>query len=790
MKISLRWLSDYIDFSLQDPQGISDAITAHTAEVDEVEVQGVLLGSCCVGKVLSITKHPNADKLQLCEVLTDKGAKPVVCGGTNLREGMRVAFAHTGARVKWHGEEMMTLEPVKIRGEKSEGMICAAEELGIETQFPECTGHDIVDLGDGDEDVGKPLQEYLGLIDTILHIDNHAITHRADLFSHIGFARECVAMGIATWKPGKKPSELQFDRDLQFTSDSIPFDFVIEEEHLMPRYCACVIEIDDLGETPNWMRERLEAVGWRCLSTAVDITNFVATEIGVPLHSFDADDIVGTVHMRKAKEGEKLTTLDKKERDLPEGALILSDDEGVFDLLGIMGGLRSSTKETTRRIYLHSASIDTVSIRKAIIGTGLRTDAGTVYEKGVPHVTTEMGFFRAAQLMLQLMPGARIVSELESVGDNGEGSPIELSLPRTQSLLGAEVTAAAAKDMLRSLDFTVAGTEDVLTVTPPLHRLGDIEGPHDLIEEVGRIYGYNNIEASLPEASIVPPERETRVHSLRDALQDDGYLELLPLSLLGPDLLQKCSLDPEVCVGIANAIGKETSLLTPSTLPALLEHAETNLAQVPNTLRTFHVSKVFTEGKDDHTQFGALITKKQSASLKEDAFLELKQQLQTSLAVAGYELSLVPSTDTPPFGNPTRTAVLQVDGKDVGLLFTVADSVCNSFGIPSGAAGAVINIDALLEIPAETTVFSRLPNFPEVSYDITVDYSHEKSVGDLLGKIRESSDLLESAEVVDLYGKQEGDYKLTLRCVYRSSEKTLTEQEAKKEFEKVEKLLN
>ena len=789
MKISLRWLSDFVDFTESDPLKIAEAVTAHAAEVDEVEVQGALLGNCCVGKVLSIDDHPNADKLKLCEVLTDKGAKRVVCGGTNLRIGMRVAFAHIGAHVRWHGEEMMTLEPVKIRGEKSEGMICGADELDIGALFPESVGPTIVDMGDSDDDVGKPLQDVLGLDDTVLHIDNHAITHRADLFSHVGFARECVAMGIAKWKPGMATSELRFDRDLAFTDDPIPFGFEIEEKKLMPRYCACVIEFDGLGETPDWMKKRIEAVGWRPLNTAIDITNFVATEIGVPLHSFDADDIKGTVQMRKAKEGETIVTLDKQERNLPPGALILSDDEGVFDLLGIMGGLRSSTTENTRHIYLHSASLDPMSIRHAILGTGLRTDAGTVYEKGVPHVTTELGFYRAASLMLELLPGAKIISHLESVGDNGKPEEIELSVERAQSRLGAEISGNQMKQILRDLDFTVSGTDDTLTVTPPLHRLGDVSGPHDLTEEIGRIYGFDNIANVLPEASIEPPERDQRVHLLRDGLKDQDYLELLPLSLVGPDLLKKCKMDPESCTVISNAIGKETSLVTPSAMPALLEHAERNMLLAGDVLRTFHISTVFSDGKDDHTELGVLVACKSDPTLKGDPFLLAKQELTEALGDAGYRVTIDVCKDPLVFAHGGRCAIVKVNEAEAGVLFEVHPEVRSAFDLPARAAGALLNLDVVLEKEPESTVFASLPTFPSVTYDKTVTVSHAKSVGDLLTKLRESSDLLESAEVADLYGEEGADYNLTLRFVYRASDRTLKEEEAKEEFAKAEKVL-
>ena len=787
MKISLSWLGEYITFTESDPQKIADAITAHTAEVDEIEVQGKLLENCCMGKILSIAKHPDADRLNVCEVLTDKGTQTVVCGGTNLRVGMRVGFAHVGANARMPDGGLLKLESIKIRGVESNGMICAASELELEDLYPPTEDQGkkpIIDFGDGDENVGKPLGEVLGLDDIILHIDNHAITQRADLFSHLGFAFECVAIGIATWK--NMPEFTQ----PEFTHDPLPFTMKVESKHLMPRYCSCMITIDDLGETPEWMKRKLAAVGWRPLNLPIDITNFVASEIGVPLHSFDADDIKGTVHMRVSKKGEKITTLDNQERTLPDGAMILSDDEGIFDLLGIMGGLRSSTKPTTRHIYLHSASLDPVAIRNTVIATGHRTDAATVYEKGVPHITTQIGFYRAVQLFLDLVPGARISSEQESVGDNGTAKPIDLFVDRVCSVLGVTIDAAAMTKILTDLAFEVSDKgKGVLAVTPPLHRLGDITGPHDLTEEIGRIYGYNNIENTLPSASIQPPKRDTRLHAMRDRLVDQDFTELLPLSLIGPDLLKKAKIDVEGTTELVNPLGHETSIMAPSTIPALLEQAGKNMLEVSDSLKTFHVSTVFAGGSDSHTELGALVAMRSSADLLSDPLLTLKQEVTSAVEQAGYTVTIDVSSDVPSFASKGRCADLHVNGEVVGTLFEIHPDVCSNFDLPSRAAGLTINVTALFGHAATEVVYGSIPEFPAVRYDTTVSMSHSKSVAAVLTQIRESSPLLESAEVVDLYGKESDDYKLTIRCLYRSAEKTLTEEEAKKEFAKVEKIL-
>lgn len=801
MKLSLHWLSEYVTFQISDPEEIAKRLTAHTGEVDDVEMQGKYLQNCCVGKVRNLRKHPGADKLNLCDVETDRGVKNIVCGGTNLREGMLVAFAHVGATVK-HGAEEMTLSEVKIRGEKSQGMICAAEELELEEMFPpkrEDGERPVIDLQLAIDDlrVGTPLKEAFGLDDVIFHIDNHAITHRADLFSHIGFARECVAMGIATWKKPFDPSAKLRTGSAQggpefkspkFPKSALPFKFIVEEKKLMPRYCACVIEIDGLGETPEWMKKRLRAVGWRPLNLPVDITNYVATEIGVPLHSFDLDDIKGDVHMRKAKEGEKIVTLDGKTWKLPAGALILSDDEGVFDMLGIMGGLRSSTKDSTKRIYLHSASLDPVSIRSTVIATGHRTDAATVYEKGVPHITTEQGFLRALQLLLELAPGARVASALESFGDNGTAKPIAFSAATAEAKLGVAVPEKTIVKIFEDLGCEVKGGKGKeMSVMPPLWRLKDLRGPHDLAEEVGRIYGFDKIPVTMPEGCIAPPARDHRVHHLRDTLVAFGYYELLPLSLVSPELVQQCNMDPGKCVRVGNPIGEEVSLLQPCVMPQLLAHASRNMLFVDDALRTFHAGNIFLPDGSQRLAFGALLASRTETNRANEPFLRLKRDILAALERAGYNADVQPAEHSVnAVAHSGRSASITVGGKEVGALFEIHPAVRERFDLSHRSAGLTVNLDALLNIVPSERHAKTVPQYPAITYDVTMTLDRRKALKTILAKIRTSSPLLESVEVADIYsGKplQKDQYNVTVRCTYRSPERTLTEEEVKKAHE-------
>jgi len=788
MKISLDWLSDFITWKEKNPRVIAERLTAATGEVEEIEEQGIQLAGCCVGKVLTLAKHPNADRLSLCDVSTDQGKKHVVCGGSNLRTGMRVAFAHVGTRVKWHGEGMVTLEKTKIRGEESEGMICAAEELQLEHLFPEATGHEIMDLGDGGEGVGMPLREFLGLTDTILHIDNHAITHRPDLFSQIGFARECVALGLATWKNVKKVKEPVFPKG------ALPFEMVVEQKKLVPRYCGCTLGVSGLGETPVWMKRRLLATGFRPLHLPIDITNYVTVELGMPLHSFDLQDFKGAVHIRSSKEGEKIKTLDDVERVLPAGAVIMSDDAGIFDLMGIMGGLRSSTTDRTREIYLHSPVVDPVAIRNAVIATGHRTEAATIYEKSVPPVLARAGLMRALELFLSLAPGAVITSKLQSWGTDGTPKPVRFSTKDVSHLLGMEIAEKTAKKILTDLGFTVGRG----TVTPPLWRIKDIAGPHDLSEEVGRITGYDRVVPSLPAAPLRLPPRERRVHALRDSLKEQGFTEVVPLSLVGPALLKKCLLEPSDAILVLNALGEELSVLQTSVLPRLLEHASQNILQVGDAVRTFTCAHAFHESRGEWSECGILMAERRALPLSATPFLVLKQFISDELKGSGIALTVREATKTPPFAHPGRSAELVVDGKIVGLTCELKPSVCSAFDLPGRAAAVLLDLTSLLALPIEPAVFSSLPQYPSITYDLTVTLDATKKSADFIAKVRKSSPLLADVSVVDLYdggrtheGVQlpKGTYNLTVRCTYRAPDRTLTEEEVKKEHTKAAEIL-
>lgn len=780
MKISRDWLSDFVDWIEKDPAVIADRLTRSMGEVDDVVLQGKYLDGVVVGKVTNLRKHPQADRLSVCDVETERGTKKVVCGGTNLREGMHVAFAHAGSTVLAGGKEEVTLATVKIRGEESEGMICAAEEIELASLFPakpEDGARPIADLTPCQYKTGAPLRTALGMNDVVFHIDNHAITNRPDLFSQIGVARECVALGLAKWKKVKPvPSP-------RFTKADPGFTLKNDAPDLVTDYSACLITVDSAASTPDWMKRRLEATGWRSINLTVDITNYVLMETGMPLHAFDADDFRGTLHIRRAKAGEKITTLDDAGRTLPADAVVISDDEGIFDLFGVMGGLRTSNKPTTKRIFLQAGVILPQSVRRTMLQMAHRTDAGTVYEKGVTLATAKAGLARAIELFTTLYPGAAVVSKEVTWGSVKAKKAITIDGQAFADLTGADIKPATAKKILTDLGYSVKSAGKNLAVTPPQWR-SDVSIREDLVEDVARVYGYAAIKPVMPEAGIAPPKRSHELNLLRDSMKESGFTELLHLAFASPALLKKAGLDPSKAASIENPLGEELSLMRTSLVPSMLETAGREARKAGSAhVKFFEYGRIFVDGSQP-SSLCAVIAAKGKTHLKNEPLLLLKADLETAFGAAGYPLSFAKTAGAlPPFAHSGRAASIRCGEKTVGLLTEVQPNTAKAFDLPARTAVAIVDLDLIESMAPAVTIFRPLPAFPPVEFDETIALPRS-AFGPLAAKLKTLDALLQEVAVADLY-ESDSSRTITLRFTYRAPDRTLTQQEAEKAHAKV-----
>ncbi len=780
MKISLNWLTDYLNLLEQDPQKIADEFTRAVGEIDEVEEQGAYLKHCVVGKIATITKHPKADRLSLCEVETDKGVQKVVCGGTNLHEGMLVAFAHVGATVKWHGDDVVTLEKTSIRGEESSGMICAAEELDLTSQFPakpEDGERAIIDLTHTGFVVGAPLKEVLGMNDTILHIDNHAITNRPDLFSHIGVARELVALGLAQWK--KEPS-LKSKDDCTFRTEKFTIQNTVPDQ--VPAYLGCILTLDGTKETPEWMKKRLEATGWRSINIIVDITNYVLMEMGMPLHAFNVDDLKGTPVIRKAQKGESIETLDGALRELPEGAIIMNDDAGIFDLFGIMGGKRTSSTKDTTKIFLQAGIIVPMAIRKTMIAMGHRTDAGTVYEKGLTYGTAEQGLCRAIELFKELCD-ATISSSLTTWGQNKEDVMISIPKERIDSFIGISIPEEKMMSIFSDLGYTVNKTGETLRITVPEWR-NDVSMDQDLIEEIARIYRYKDIPLIMAEENITPPKRDHRIHKMRDSLKESGAIEFLHLAFTSPDQWKKCGYDVSDAIALENPIGEELSLMRPSLVPSVLETMLRELEKSDrSTLLGYEYGNVFQKTCGENTGLLLMGMTKEKQTLQNNQILHVKQAIETALKNAGHQCTFVQTSEKlPVYAHPQKSAHIRIGDIVVGILCEIHPALLEAHDTSYTIACASINLNLLATLTPSVTIPTPLSLFPAIELDETLPLppSFEKMKKEILT----IDPLLQSVRLVDLYEK-DGVQTITIRLTYSANDRTLTQEEVESIHQKV-----
>ncbi len=779
MKISLNWLQNFIDITEKDNEKIKEIITARSAEVETMENIGAHLEGVVFGKVEKLIPHPNADKLTLATVDDGKDKVKVVCGGSNLKEGMKVAFAPVGTVVKWHGTDVMKLERVKIRGEESFGMICSSTEIGLDDMFPLKGEHEIVDLSHIDAPIGTPLAKVLGLDDVVLDVDNHAITNRADLFSHRGFAREFVANGLGKWK-GSPDVEFKIPK----INTPAPVEIEIKDSDVCPSYQAVYLTGIEVKESPEWMKKHLTACGIRPISNIVDITNYVMLELGMPMHAFDLDQVKGKKWtMRKSKKGEKVITLDEEEVDLMNDVTILDDGNEIFDLCGIMGGLHSGINQKTKRIFLHAPVYNPSVTRRAVRGLNAISEAAIIYEKGVDNELAKDGLARSVELILQLCPDAKIASEvIEFKNYKPENRVIKLRNSQIERLVGTKIPGKTVKKILTDLGFGLKEGKDGFDVTVPSWRLGDVRMEADIIEEIARVYSYDEIPFTTPVADIspiTPSPRRVLERQIKEELVSFGFNEICTFAFLGPELLKKCGMEVDnTSIEVANPISGDLSIMRQSLLPWTLEMVADNL-RYQKKFRLFELSRTYSKKGENVEEPAQLIM----ASVGEN-FRELQGvieavgiTLKATKAVASHE-------------HPGRVADLVFRGKNVGRIYELHPQIAKNFGIKTTVIVAEVDLETIHEMKIDQRpTFTELPKYPAIQLDVSL-LIPKKDPAEKYANAIEKTDktLVKNIELVDEYeGESVGKDKrsLTYSITYRSDKETLTDEQVNTIHKKV-----
>ena len=781
MQVSLNWLKEYVPIDL-DPKDLADLLTMSGSEIDSITELGKEFEGVVVGHITSVNPHPNADKLSLCTVDTGSSTCSIVCGARNMKQGDKVPLALTGATLP----SGITIKKAKIRGEPSQGMLCSEVELALGND-----GSGIMILSP-DSTVGQPLAEALQLKDVVFEIG--LTPNRPDCLSIIGLAREISAL---TGKPLHLPS---VSMEEQGEDISTLTSVTIDDSDLCPRYCARIISGITIGPSPLWMRRRLEACGTRAINNVVDVTNYVLLEMGQPLHAFDLTLLEQQrIVVKRATPGTSFTTLDEKERKLPEDALMICDGSKPIALAGIMGGLNTEVKETTTRVLLESAYFTPTGILRTAKKVGIRTESSQRFEKGVDPEGVPRALNRAAQLIAGLAGGTINPGFIDN-HPNPVPSPqtITLSTGRTNSILGTELTSDEISQTLRDLTFTVnEESKESIAVTPPSYRV-DIKESIDLVEEVARLRGYDKIPATLPNAISQPPKKDRAVlleKKTKETLVQHGYREIITYSFISPLDLQNLELSAEdkrlQPLMLLNPLTEDQSSMRTTLIPGLLATARKNIFQNNSNLKLFEVGPVFFRQESERLPrevkmvAGLATGLYQEESWNSDGrsvdFYDLKGCVETLLSLLRIRNVSFSPPENSPFLHTGNALDIMVGKQKVGFVGEILPQTLDRFQLSQQIYVFEIFLSRLLPEFSEQEKFHPLPKYPPVYRDIALvidDTIPAQTVSETMKKFRNK--YIEEIEVFDYYkGKSlaPGKKSLAYRLKYQAYDHTLTDRE-------------
>ncbi len=797
MYVSLNWLKDFVDIdSNLDPKVLGDLLTIKTAEVEGVLNESEKFNNMVVGHVVSLLPHPDADKLRIAKTSIGKETVQIVCGGENLKEGMYVAVALPGAKVKWHGEgELVELAKTKIRGEESFGMICAGCEIGIDD--PSAGEKDIMDLSALKPEAGTPLAELFNKTDVILEFDNKSLTHRPDLWGHYGIAREIAAITDKKFKP--------LAPKVKIPTKGESIDVKVEDQDLCPRYCGLIIENIKVAESPEWLAQRLRATEHGTHNNIVDVTNFVMTELGQPMHAFDKSYIEKGIVVRRAKKGETIKGLDEKEHKLTTENLVIADHKKPVAIAGVIGGEHSGINNKTTSIILESANFNAASVRRTSVQIGVRTDSVQRFEKSLDPHLAELAMLRAAELILEICPEAKIAGPITDV-QKFDKKPLVLKLDteKTASKIGVDISQKEIQEILEKLEFktTVKDKKTLEVEVPSFRSTKDVTIEDDLIEEVARIYGYDNIPPSLPSLPTRLPEENTerfKKHRTRELFSLGlGFNEVYNYSFYGKNDLDNCLMSEDGHLNLLNYLSEDQTHMRVSLVPNLLKNLQLNIKYFPE-IHIYEIGRTYKEFGEyfplEEKKIGGAILKKGN---NDAPFYEAKGATEAFLAKFNIKTKQVAEIKNAPYAHPQKAiSYLDHNGQTIAQVFALHPTVINNHGFKKvSIAMFEINFTEALKLGKEEKSYKKLAKFPSINLDISVVIDKTIEVEKIAKAIKSADqNLIESIELFDIYegenleaDKKSVAYKVTLQA----PDRTLTDEEMTKVqktiFENLEKL--
>ena len=780
MLIPFSWLSEYVDITLE-PDELAHRLTMGGIEVGDVFTRGGWDG-CVVGYVRATRPHPNADSLTLCEV--DPGDGPpleVVCGAPNVAAGQKICFARPGVTLlNMHNGRREELKPATIRGVVSEGMICSEAELEISD------AHEGIIVLPEDAEVGAPLDEVLG--DTFLELE--LTPNRGDCLSILGVARE---IGAITGQPVRVP-------EIHYAESDVAVDTLarvtIDDPELCTRYTASVIAGISIGPSPQWLQERLSRAGLRPINNVVDVTNYVMLEFNQPLHAFDLDTVNDHhVVVRRAATGEEFTTLDGVSRKLSNDNLLIADPAQAIGIGGVMGGANSEITAGTTNMLLESATFHPLNNRRTSTDLGLRTEASLRFEKGLRPELAPIALRRATQLILETAGGQAAAGIIDVFPGDAEVSAVPLTLARLRQVLGMDLDIARAEEVLGSLGIETRRTgPDSLEADSPYWR-SDIAIEEDLIEEVIRIIGYDEVPTTML-SSPIPYHRPNPLTELKDGLRDAlsaaGMQETISYPLVSAEDLDRLTLDGAgngagAVLRVANPMSAEQDIMRPTLAASLLNTLAYNRGHNDGGFRLFEMGRAFipqaTGLPTEHeivagVMCGPRYDANWLGSNEALDFFDLSGTLSAALERVGVSAAL--ESDDQAMFHPGRCARVTTGGESVGVIGELHPDIREAFDLGTDPVVYFeVRVDQLLEAAPDGGRFESLSRFPAANRDLALVVPADVPAARVQGLI-ERVRLVERAELFDVYAGEnvpEGTRSLAFRIRFRAADRTLTAEE-------------
>ena len=790
MKVSLNWIRDYVQLPADaDLKKLAYDLTMSTVEVEDATDLGASFHDMVVGVINTIEQHPNADKLKVCKTDIGGRVEDIVCGGSNLREGMKVAVALPGAMCKWHGEgDLVEIKKSKLRGVDSYGMICGAVEIGLADLFPTKEEAHILDLSDFDAPAGTPLADALDLNDIILEIDNKSMTNRPDLWGHYGIAREIAALYDLPMVEFP-----HFDRNVENTSG---FHVTVEDAERCPRMIGTQIENVCVKPAPYWMQVRIWKTGMRPINALVDITNYVMLATGQPSHAYDSDHIAGHIIVRRAKAGETLTLLNGKELPLSTDDLTIADDAGIVGLAGVMGGAKDSILPTTSKVILEIANFQAAGIRRTALRYDNRTEASARYEKAIDPERCDQALDLSMQLFSDLYPEMKVTGLVDEYPRHLKPAEIDVPLSWLERRLGKRLPPDEIKHKMELLGYSITFNGDNMHVVVPTWRsTGDVSIQADIMEEVARMYGYENFEAepitTTFDGAINQLDKDLERRIKEYLAIRCGMQEIFTYPWMEESYVNAVLQSTEGILSLSTPPSPAERFVRSSLLPNLCKAVVKN-ERYFDEFSIFETAQVFrdenyTSPYDPREKLpsqrknvaGAFATTGKDITA---LFRKAKGVVEMMARYVHMETLTFRQTEKPVWADNVVWLNIYRGDEKVGDLALLAKKVSMACGIKNmNVMLFQLDQDSLVPLKSRTNTFTHLAEYPMTDYDISllVDGSVQwKDVAQTVRGIK--SELLHGAAFVDEYrGKQvpAGKKSLTLRLAIGSKDKTLTSAE-------------